>query len=116
MLTGQHVFAGSSVAELLAAHLHAAPVPIAERLGAPVPAELESLLLRGLAKSPADRPPSAAAFRDALLRLDVPRWTQEDARAWWRTHGERALRSEAPALDLLDAPTVTVVGERAAHL
>jgi serine/threonine-protein kinase len=115
MLTGQHVFAASSVAELLAAHLHAPPVPIRERLGAAVPPDLEALILRGLAKSPADRPPSAAAFREALLGCDVPRWTQEDARAWWRTRGERARRRDAPALELTHAPTVTVVGERALH-
>ncbi len=115
MLSGQHVFEASSVAELLAAHLHAPPVPIRERLGAAVPPDLEALILRGLAKSPADRPPSAAAFREALLGCDVPRWTQEDARAWWRTRGERARRRDAPALELTHAPTVTVVGERALH-
>ena len=115
MLTGQHVFEASSVAEFLAAHLHAPPVPIRERLGAAVPPDLEALILRGLAKSPADRPPSAAAFREALLGCDVPRWTQEEARAWWRTRGERARRRDAPALELTHAPTVTVVGERALH-
>jgi serine/threonine protein kinase len=112
MLSGQHVFASSSVVELLDAHLHASPVPIRERLGASVPPDLEALILRGLAKSPADRPPSAAAFRAALLRCDVPRWRQEDARAWWQTRGERARRRGAPGLDLAHAPTVTVVNER----
>jgi eukaryotic-like serine/threonine-protein kinase len=115
MLSAQHVFAGSSVVELLAAHLHASPVPIRKLRGAAVPPDLEALILRGLAKSPADRPPSAAAFRDGLLRCDVPRWTEEDACAWWATHGERARRRDVPALDLTHAPTVTLVGARASH-
>jgi hypothetical protein len=115
MLSARHVFAGSSVVELLAAHLNAPPVPIRKLLDTAVPPDLESLILRGLAKSPADRPPSAAAFREALLRCEVPRWTEEDARAWWRTHGERARRGDVPALDLTHAPTVTLVRERALH-
>jgi serine/threonine-protein kinase len=113
MLTGQHVFGGGSTVEVLAAHLHAPPLPIRERLGRAVAPDLEALLLRGLAKSPADRPPSAAAFREALLRCDVPPWTQEDARAWWLTRGDRARRAERRGDDLPHAPTVTVV--RDAH-
>jgi eukaryotic-like serine/threonine-protein kinase len=109
MLAGQHVFTGSSMVELLAAHLHTAPPPIRERLGRSVPADLEALILRGLAKSPGDRPPSAAVFREALLRCDVPRWTQEDARAWWLTRGDRARRAEERAGDLGYVPTVSVV-------
>jgi serine/threonine-protein kinase len=109
MLAGRHVFEGASLVELLAAHLHTKPAPVRERLGRAVPADLEALLLRGLAKAPADRPPSAAAFREALLRCEVAPWTQEDARAWWRTRGERALRSERPAGEAAYPPTVTVV-------
>jgi serine/threonine-protein kinase len=112
MLTGQHVFAGSTV-ELLAAHLHTTPVPIRERVGRSVPTDLEALILRGLAKSPADRPPSAAAFRDSLLRCDVAPWTQEDARGWWLTRGHRARRAEDHGRDLTFPPTVTVVRDGA---
>lgn len=113
LLTGHHVFEGGSAVEIYAAHLHATPIPPQVRLGRPIPADLEALLLRGLAKSPSDRPASAAAFREALQRLDVPPWTEEDARAWWRTYGARARRCAAPHADLADAPTVTVVRERA---
>ena len=109
MLAGKHVFEGASLVELLAAHLHSTPVPVRERLGREVPTDLEALIMRGLAKSPADRPPSAEAFREALLRCEVAPWTQEDARAWWRTRGERALRHERPTVDLAYPPTVTVV-------
>jgi serine/threonine-protein kinase len=113
MLTGEHVFTGSSTVELLAAHLHTPPPPMRQRLGRAVPAQLEELVMRGLAKSPADRPPSAAAFREALLRSDVPPWTQEDARAWWLTRGDRARRADARGRDAAYVPTVTVVRDAA---
>jgi serine/threonine-protein kinase len=116
MLTGEHVFTGTSMVELLAAHLHTAPVPIRERLGRAVPPDLEALILRGLAKSPGDRPPSAAAFREALLRCDAPAWTQEDARAWWLTRGDRALRAERRGADGPYVPTVTVVRDADAQV
>jgi serine/threonine-protein kinase len=108
MLAGQDVFERGSLVEVLAASLHATPVPVSQRLRRAVPPDLEALVMRGLAKSPGDRPTSAAAFREALLRCDVPPWTQADARAWWRTHGDRALRRERPGADPVHAPTVTV--------
>jgi serine/threonine-protein kinase len=113
MLSGEHVFAGGSPIELLAAHLHTAPVPIRERARRDVPPDLEALILRGLAKSPADRPASAAAFREALLRCAVSPWTEEDARAWWRTRGERALRRADRAAGTPYHPTVSVETVRA---
>jgi serine/threonine-protein kinase len=110
MITGQHVFKRASVVELLAAHLHTPPAPMHERLGRPVPPDLESLILRGLAKAPADRPQSAAAFRAGLLRCDVPPWTPEDARGWWLTRGDRARRAQERerGSDLGYVPTVTI--------
>jgi eukaryotic-like serine/threonine-protein kinase len=111
MLSGQHVFEGRSAVEIYAAHLHQPPVPLHERLGREVPRRLEELLMAGLAKAPGDRPPSAAAFREALQRSGVAPWTEEEARAWWRTRGERVRRPEERPFDLVDAPTVTVVRE-----
>jgi serine/threonine-protein kinase len=109
LLAGRHVFERRSIVEVCAAHLHETPPPIRERSGVVVPADLEAVVMRGLAKSPADRPQSAAALREALLRSDVPPWTSDDARAWWRTHGERVRR---PAKDRGDGyvhpPTVSI--------
>jgi serine/threonine-protein kinase len=112
LLTGHHVFEGASAIEIYAAHLHTAPLPLHERLGWDLPEDLEALILRGLAKSPGDRPASAAAFREALLHCDISPWTAEDARGWWRTHGERARRGEERLHGLAHAPTVTVVRDR----
>jgi serine/threonine-protein kinase len=112
LLTGRHVFEGESAVEICAAHLHAPPAPLHERLGREVPPDLESLILRGLAKAPDDRPPGAAAFREELLRCAVPRWSESDARAWWTAHGEGTRRRRAPRADL-EYATITVVREGA---
>jgi serine/threonine-protein kinase len=112
MLTGKTVFSGSSVEETCAAHLYSVPVAPSERIGRALPAELERLILQGLAKAPADRPPSAAAFRAALLACQVSPWSDDDARAWWQAHGQRLLRPPARSIDFGRAPTVSVVLER----
>ena len=89
LVTGKHVFDERTASGLLDAHLHREPVRPSERLGSPVPACLEGLLLQGLAKDPGDRPPSARDFRLRLENLEgVVPYTDEDARGWWATHDE----------------------------
>ena len=72
---------------------------------APLPKDLEDVLLDCLAKKPADRPRNA---RDLLARLEacaeVGAWSEEDALAWWDGHVVRrstpevAERSRAPTM------------------
>jgi serine/threonine-protein kinase len=89
LLTGKHVFEARSVVEVCGAHLHSTPVAPSERLGAPIPPELEALVTMCLEKDRAMRPQSAVAFRDALLACsDVGTWTTESAREWWVEHGD----------------------------
>jgi ligand-binding sensor domain-containing protein/serine/threonine protein kinase len=87
-LTGAHVFESESLYSLVVAHVTEAPVPPSVRLGAPVPPSLERLVLDCLAHDPAHRPASA---EELLARLadctDVPAWTDDDARHWWKLHG-----------------------------
>ena len=90
LLTGQHVFDGRTVIEICSHHLHTPPVPPSERLGRPVPAALEAVVLACLAKDPARRPQSAGAAAAALEDCAVGPWTDDDARAWWAAKG-RAL-------------------------
>ena len=66
LLTGRHVFEANSVVEMCSKHLLEVPIAPSARLGRAVPADLEQLILTCLAKSPDDRPASAAVFKQAL--------------------------------------------------
>jgi serine/threonine-protein kinase len=69
MLTGQRPFQADTSVHVLAMHLNAAPRPL--RAVAPearIPAAVEGVVLRCLAKSPGDRFQSARALRKALER------------------------------------------------
>ena len=65
MVTGVAPFDGSSVSAVCAQILQAEPVPPSQRNPA-VPAELDRIILRCLAKTSADRYPSAEAFATSL--------------------------------------------------
>jgi serine/threonine-protein kinase len=95
MLTGQHVFNGSTVVEVLTKHMLETPVPPSTRVGRDVPADLEALVMACLAKDRAARPASAAALRDALLACaDARNYDVVAAREWWQVQGA-ALRTAA---------------------
>ncbi|HEU5061308.1 MAG TPA: serine/threonine-protein kinase, partial [Kofleriaceae bacterium] len=93
LLTGKHVFGGRSIVEVLGHHMHSEPIPPSRRLGAPVGADLEAVLLACLAKRPEDRPASAHLLRERLRACAAAgRWTAERAAAWWAANRHR-LRS-----------------------
>jgi hypothetical protein len=84
LLTGLPVFEGRTMVEVCAHHLHSAPVPPSARAKVRVPADLEAIVMRCLAKSPEQRPRSARALRDALDRCsDARGWSGEEASRWW---------------------------------
>jgi serine/threonine-protein kinase len=88
MLTAEPVFAGGSLVEVCARHLHSAPVAPSERLGRAVPADLEAIVLRCLEKSPGARYPTAAELERALSACGAANeWSSDRARAWWLQHG-----------------------------
>lgn len=90
LLTGTHVFRGTKVVEVCAQHLHAVPERPSARLGAPVAADLEALLLSCLAKSQEERPASAHLLRERLLACAAAgRWTNARAAAWWASHRQQ---------------------------
>ncbi|MFD3695598.1 protein kinase [Streptomyces sp. NPDC058646] len=68
LLSGNVPFAGSTALGVLHRHLYEPPLPV-RRLRPEVPAELEALLLRLLAKDPQDRPGSAQEVYEALYPL-----------------------------------------------
>lgn len=95
LVTGTHVFGGATTVEVCSHHLHSRPVPPSERLGRPIPAGLERLILACLEKDPARRPESAAELRDALGDLDdLGHWGEREAREWWERW--RRGRAERP--------------------
>jgi serine/threonine-protein kinase len=87
MLTAEPVFTGLSAVEVCAKHLHSAPVAPSERLGRALPADLEAIVLRCLAKAPADRYATAAELDTALAACSAAtNWRAERARDWWKQH------------------------------
>ena len=87
LLTGTHVFDGRSIVEVCAHHLHSTPEPPSIRLGAPVSADLEALLLACLAKKPEERPASAHVLRERLRACAAASsWTNTLAAQWWAAH------------------------------
>ncbi|MFN2444421.1 MAG: serine/threonine-protein kinase [Vicinamibacterales bacterium] len=92
LLTGQPVFEGTSVFDIVGHHLHSEPAPPSQRTTHPVPSDLEAVILSCLRKDPAERPSDAAALRGDLRGCGMVRvWTTEDAATWWR-----AFRSVEP--------------------
>jgi serine/threonine-protein kinase len=84
LLTGTTVFPGSDGNEDLVAHSMDSPQPPSQRLGRPIDARLESLVLSCLAKRPQDRPNGALDLRDRLRTLGLSQaWNDQQARAWW---------------------------------
>jgi serine/threonine-protein kinase len=87
LLTGETVFAGLSVGEVLLQQVQSAPEKPSVRLREPVSPDLEDLLMSCLAKQPAQRPASADALEAALARCAAAaRWTRVEADEWWRKH------------------------------
>jgi serine/threonine-protein kinase len=92
LIAGVEVFKGATVLEVCSHHLHVEALPPSRRVDRPVeaevPADLEALILRCLAKSPSTRPASAGELRTALNACaDAGSWTEDQARVWWAEHG-----------------------------
>jgi serine/threonine-protein kinase len=108
LLTGRNVFEGPSVVEVLSKHVLEAPKPPSAVLGRALPADLENVVLRCLAKEPAARPRSAEDLLSALLACeDASRYDKSAAFAWWRTRGA-TLRSSAARLASTSPRTMAI--------
>jgi len=67
LLTGRPPFAGNSLVEVCAAHVRVVPEPPSRHAPAPVPSELDALVVRCLEKDPERRPTT----RDLSEQLDA---------------------------------------------
>jgi len=97
LVTGQPLFEGATIMALCAHHLHTRPIPPSVRAGRPIDSGLEALVMQCLAKTPADRPASAAALESALAACHAAAdWSPDLARRWWAEH-EEVNRPSTPA-------------------
>jgi serine/threonine-protein kinase len=111
LITGEHVFEGESVLEICGQHLERKPEPPSARLGAPVPADLEAILLDCLAKRPEERPKSALELEQRLRACEsYGGWTSTDAERWWRDYGPEL---EPQETSLADTIAVDLAGRNA---
>jgi serine/threonine-protein kinase len=98
LLTGTPPFTGESIVEVCGHHLHTPPVPPSERLGRAIPADLETLILECLAKSPAERPADAKTLKRALARVGARgEWSEERAHDWWQDTGRPIIERKRAA-------------------
>lgn len=85
LLTGQTPFSSRNILELLAAHKNAEVVR-PSRLNATIPSDLERVILKCLAKKPADRFQHADELRRALDECAMANdWSSDQAEAWWNS-------------------------------
>ena len=111
LVTGKQLFTGTTVREVCAQHLHKDPPVPSEHASQPVPEAFDRVLLRCLAKYPAERYESAAALGEALDAIEAaPSWTDALAAVWWEAFAERRREYRARVYDTttLEGGKVTV--------
>jgi serine/threonine-protein kinase len=102
LLTGQRVFEGKTAVDVCIQHVTQPPRPPSQL--APVAPALEAIVLRCLAKQPAERHATAAELADALDAVPPQGdWTKAAAVAWWD-----AFRKTAAAAVTSTTPTLTM--------
>ncbi len=84
MVTGTTVFMAERFHDFVKSHLEQPPEPPSKRLGRPVPADLERVILRCLAKARTERFRDARELEAALAACgEASKWTEERASACW---------------------------------
>jgi len=87
LLTGQPVFSADSAVATALAHVKDQPIPPSVRSELTISPSLDALILKCLAKDPADRPQTAAELDERLAASIIGgEWTAKNAHAWWDLH------------------------------
>ena len=90
LLTGRPPFDGSNAMDVMIAHVRD-EVIYPSQYQPDVPADLECVILRCLAKSPADRFPDVYHLEQALAECAAAdQWTQWHASLWWHENDQTA--------------------------
>ncbi len=85
LVTGRPPFVRDTIWEVIDAHTRAA-VDAPSAINAAVPGDLEAVILRCLAKAPAERYQDMESLREALGQcVCACQWTDQQAAEWWRT-------------------------------
>jgi serine/threonine protein kinase len=110
LLSGELPFPGKKDGMLtMLAHLQAEPRPLASVMKVDCPEALSELVMRCLAKAPADRPGSARELARELQQIRFApdqEWTLERAASWWEANVPRRV-SLRPSSGGLLAPRST---------
>ncbi|MFN3408851.1 MAG: serine/threonine protein kinase [Limisphaerales bacterium] len=109
LLTGTYIFEGATIAEVCRRHLSELPPPPSARCGRALAPDLENLLMRCLAKNPADRPQTAEELAALLTGCAAAAdWTAEQRAAWWAAHRRRVVAPAPPGKPASTLPQHTV--------
>ncbi|HWJ22209.1 MAG TPA: serine/threonine-protein kinase [Gemmatimonadaceae bacterium] len=83
MLTARLVFEAETPFQVIVRHLENEPEPPSRRTNRVIPPALDRVVLDCLAKSPADRPQTAADLDRALAAIAIEPWDEAQAARWW---------------------------------
>jgi hypothetical protein len=98
LLTAAPPFAAPTAAAVMVAHVSEAPSPPSSR--APVPEDVERVVMRCLSKDPSARFESARELDQSLAECkDARAWTSVEARAFWTTFPVRPRAATRPRAD-----------------
>jgi len=115
LLTAKRVFEAETRHDMLVMHAHQKPQTPSARIGKPLHAGLEAVIMACLEKNPGKRPQTARELRERLDALSFdPPWTAERAELWWKRHrpleakqdreSRASLAPPSPALPAPDQP------------
>jgi eukaryotic-like serine/threonine-protein kinase len=98
LMVGHPPFVADNPLEIMISHARDA-VPSPSRLVPDLPADVEAILMKCLAKDPQERFASAAALGEALAGSSVAgQWTKSDAAGWWQAHRDSLVPGAADAI------------------
>lgn len=107
LLTGETPFTGKNVLEVLAAHRNQEVIPPSKLMCA-VSADLDRVILKCMAKLPADRFQDAASLMAALNDCEASQgWGAEQAANWWRGVGGLSFLRTGDAKSVDDATLIS---------
>ncbi|MFQ3650598.1 MAG: serine/threonine-protein kinase [Gemmataceae bacterium] len=108
LLTGHPPFERETAMELMLAHAYE-PVPPPSTYVPGLPEDLQQLIVRCLAKKPADRFPMISILEAELLKCSsAGQWSEEQAQQWWQEYGPKVATAPANPTSEVIYPTIAL--------